>query len=436
MRKEMTYQEALSYLETLHTFGIKLGLERIRQLLALMGNPQKKYKCVHVTGTNGKGSTTAILAEVLKTAEIRTGMYTSPHLVSYTERMRVNGQNATEREFASSIAYVKTCVDQMVGGGAESPTQFEVLTAAAFYHFSLKNVEYAVIEVGLGGLLDSTNVIVPEVAIITNVAMEHADRCGGTLAGIARHKAGVIKNGCSVVTAANGEALEIICQKAEEKQAALFVLGKEFQASFQAFAGKMQRVSFSAAPAGVSATYTLALLGGNQVENSALAMMAALILANSEKRITSLAIAQGMQTVCWPARFEYFNLKNVDLIIDGAHNPAGARVLKQNLEDYFAGRRRVYLLGILKDKDVDGILEALLRPEDVVVVTRPNSERAALPEEVALRMKKNCAQVEARVSHAFAQAIKLAKESDACLCVCGSLYLVGAVRQMVLELKE
>lgn len=213
----MTYQEALTYLDGLNVFGIKLGLVRIARLLELLGEPQKKYRTIHVTGTNGKGSTTAMLAEILLQSGVRSGMYTSPHLVSYTERIQVAGQPISEADFAECILEVKAAVDRMLAEGEECPTQFEVLTAAAFFHFASAQVEYAVIEVGLGGLLDSTNVITPEIAVITNVTLEHADRCGGTLAGVATHKAGIIKEGVPVVTAADGETLEIIRQAAEEK---------------------------------------------------------------------------------------------------------------------------------------------------------------------------------------------------------------------------
>lgn len=190
----MNYEEALSYLEGLNIFGIKLGLDRINRLLELLDLPQNRYRTIHVTGTNGKGSVSAMLAGILQHSGIHTGFYSSPHLVSYTERMRVDGQSISEEEFAHCLSTIRVYVDQMVAEGSESPTQFEVLTALAFFYFAMRHVEYAVIEVGLGGLLDSTNVITPELSVITNVTFEHADRCGGTLAGIARHKSGIIKD--------------------------------------------------------------------------------------------------------------------------------------------------------------------------------------------------------------------------------------------------
>ena len=194
----MNYQEAISYLEGLKIFGIRLGLTRIERLLELLGRPQDRYRTVHVTGTNGKGSVSAMVEGALRRSGIHTGFYSSPHLVSYTERIRVDGQAISEQDFAEGMTVIRAKIDLMLAEGAECPTQFEVLTALGFYYFAKCQVEYAVIEVGLGGTLDSTNVITPEVSVITNVTMEHADKLGGTLQSIAENKAGIIKDGVPV----------------------------------------------------------------------------------------------------------------------------------------------------------------------------------------------------------------------------------------------
>ena len=218
----MDYKESLSYLESLNVFGSKLGLSRIERLVELLGHPERRYGTVHVTGTNGKGSVSAMTAAILTESGFRTGLYTSPHLTSYTERFVIDGELADEADFAAAISAAKEAAEAMLAEGLEQPTEFEVLTAAAFYYFAEKHVDYAVIEVGLGGLLDSTNVIMPEVAVITNVAMEHADRCGGTLEGVAHHKAGVIKRGVPVVTAAEGMTLDVVRRKAAEEGSEIF----------------------------------------------------------------------------------------------------------------------------------------------------------------------------------------------------------------------
>lgn len=426
-----TYQEALAYLEGLDTFGIKLGLTRIEDLLERMGRPQTLYKTIHVTGTNGKGSTTAMLTEILSQAKIKVGMYTSPHLVSYTERIQVGGQEITESDFAAGVLEVKAHIAQMVAEGAESPTQFEVLTAAAFAYFAKMQVEYAVIEVGLGGLLDSTNVILPEVSVITNVTLEHADRCGGTLLGVAEHKAGIIKEGVPVVTATKGEPLEVIRRVAREKNADIFVCGEEFQSVFEGLTDGCQNVAFSSDLLGCCINYPLRLLGLHQIENSAVAVMTALVLAHTEKRLTKEAICQGLATVSWGGRFELMRKEKPVLIIDGAHNPAGAKMLRENLDCYFPGQARVLLLGILKDKDVDGIVQSLIRPEDIVVVTQPNSDRAAAPDDVAEKIAAQQVEAYASIERGLLRARQLAGE-EKLLCVAGSLYLVGAVRQHLL----
>ena len=203
----MTYQESIVYLEGLSRFGIRLGLERMQELVIRLGTSGKKYPTIHITGTNGKGSTTACLAAILQEAGFCTGMYTSPHLERYTERMRIDGLEVEETVFADAIEKTAAAAREMERDGLEHPTQFEVLTAAAFVMFAAMKVDYAVIEVGLGGSLDSTNVINSRVAVITNVTLEHEDRCGSTVREIAEHKAGIIKENARVLTAAQGRPL-------------------------------------------------------------------------------------------------------------------------------------------------------------------------------------------------------------------------------------
>ena len=432
----MNFEESLGYLEELLVFGSQLGLRRIERLLQLMDMPQRRYHTVHVTGTNGKGSVSVMLAGILHSSGIHTGLYTSPHLVSYTERMKVDGQNISAEDFAESITAVREQVEQMLAAGEESPTQFEVLTAAAFYYFARKQVEYAVIEVGLGGLLDSTNVIVPEVSVITNVTMEHADRCGGTLEGIAHHKAGIIKEGVPVVTAAKGEALAILQQTAHEKSADIFVAGMDFSSSLVSFDGKKQLLTFHSALLGIANEgYTLHMLGEHQVENSSLAIMAAQLLHNNDERITPESIGKALERASWPGRFEYMELGRQMILIDGAHNPAGMTALRRSLDLFYPAQERVLLLGILKDKDIRTMLDILLRPNDTVLMTAPQSERASDPEVVARSVHAQHVEVQADNGEALERALELA-DGKRLLVIAGSLYLIGGVRQMLLQKKE
>ena len=433
----MNYQESLAYLESLNIFGIKLGLERIQKLLARLELPQERYRTIHVTGTNGKGSVSAMLAGILRHSGIHTGFYSSPHLVSYTERIRVDGQAISEQEFADCLSSIKVYIDQMVADGEECPTQFEVLTALAFFYFAIKHVEYAVIEVGLGGLLDSTNVIVPEVSIITNVTLEHADRCGGTLEGVARHKAGIIKDDVPVVTAAQGVALDIIRQQAEEKNADIFVAGEDFSADFISYEGNFQRLEFSSGLLGaVKEPYTLHLLGKHQIENAAVAVMAAKLIHNLDDRITNKTIDDALSLVSWPARFERVEMGRQKIIIDGAHNPAGMVALQESLDLYYPAEERVLLLGILKDKDIDTMLDILLRPNDTVVVTVPHADRASDPQLLAGKVAAHVRHVEAIADNdeAMNRALELAN-GEKLLVMAGSLYLVGELRKMLLDKK-
>ncbi len=432
----MNYEEALAYLDELNTFGSKLGLSRIERLLELLGQPQNHYRTVHVTGTNGKGSTSVMTAGILTHSGIRTGLYISPHLVSYTERMQVDGQPISEAEFADCLGAVKVFADQMVAEGEESPTQFEVLTAAAFLFFAMRHVEYAVIEVGLGGLLDSTNVITPEVAVITNVTLEHADRCGGTLEGVAQHKAGIIKDGVPVVTAAVGKPLEILQQTAAAKNADIFVAGEDFHSSFLSFDGQCQLLEFSSELLGVSREpYALQMLGAHQIENSSLAVMTAQLLHQNDARITPESIGQALELAQWPGRFERMDIGSQKIILDGAHNPAGMKALRASLEMYFPAEERVFVLGILKDKDIDSMLDILLRPNDTVILTTPQSERASDPDAVAKKVRAQHIEVHAENREAVERAMELAN-GERLLCVAGSLYLIGGVRQMLLKKKS
>ncbi len=424
----MTYEAALAYLASLATFGSQLGLARIEKLLDLMGNPQNRYKTIHVTGTNGKGSTAAMLTAILTAAGISTALYTSPHLAHYTERMRINNREVSQQEFAAVIACTAGFVAQMVQAGFDHPTEFEVLTAAAFQLFAEQKVEYAVIEVGLGGLLDSTNVIVPELSVITNVALDHMDRCGTTLEQIAVHKAGIIKQGRPVITAATGAALQVISQQAVRLSSVLTVYGKDFFSEVVSHNVAGQEIRFFDQRTEVTAH--LSLLGAHQAVNAALAVAAAAYLSQQDSRVNEAALKQGLERTNWQGRFEVRHGKPV-VIFDGAHNPAGVKVLRRTLNEYFPCRSIVFVLGILRDKAITEMLAGLLLAQDKVVVTLPLSERASPAVDVAQQIQQlgivAAVQVENNICDALAIAIQLAGP-EGIVCVTGSLYLIGAAR--------
>lgn len=426
----MTYQESIAYLEGLSRFGIRLGLERMQELVIRLGHPERKYPTIHITGTNGKGSTTACLAAILQEAGFRTGMYTSPHLERYTERMRIDGLEVEEAVFAHAIEQTAAAAQEMERDGLEHPTQFEVLTAAAFVMFAAMKVDYAVIEVGLGGSLDSTNVIESRVAVITNVTLEHEDRCGSTIREIAEHKAGIIKKNSRVLTAAQGEALEVIRRRAADCGAVVQVLGEEWQA-------QMQSVSLTGIawmlqqPNGSSWPLQARLVGEHQVYNASLAVMAALTVR--ETAVNQEAVARGLAKACWPGRFEVLRTQP-PLVVDGAHNPAGAAVLRRTLDQVFPGREVLFLLGILKDKDIEGITGLLVREQDRVIAVRPLSERAAEAGDLASHFPPHQVEAVPDWEEGVNRLLELAEqEPRKVACVAGSLYLLGAVRPLLLQ---
>ncbi len=433
----MTYRQALDYLASLNTFGIRLGLSRIRRLAELLGNPQDRYRTVHVTGTNGKGSVSVMTASALSASGLRTGLYTSPHLLIYNERIRVNDVEISDGDFARILTRTRDAAQRMIDGGEESPTQFEVLTAAAFLYFAEQAVDYAVIEVGLGGLLDSTNIIVPAVAAITNVTLEHADVCGGTLSGVAEHKAGIIKEGVPVVTAARDMPLEVIRRQATERNAPLYVGGEDFIAKRLSRRPEGQTIAFSAPGLSVEDwKYELPMGAAYQAENSAVAAALLAVLSQQDERVSMEAAGGAFARASWPGRFERMDVGTQKIIVDGAHNPAGMKALRESLDEVFPREPRLFLLGILHDKAIDEMLDTLLRPEDAVVVTQPDSERAEPAERLAEAVAKRggTAIVEPDRGRALARALSEAK--DAVLCCTGSLYLIGELRAGITERKE
>lgn len=427
----MRYEEAVHYLETSSAFGIQLGLMRITALLARLGNPEKKYKTVHVTGTNGKGSVTAMIASVLTTAGIKTGRYTSPHLEDYTERIDVNGSDISREDFADAVAHVKDAAEAMVVDGEERPTEFEMITAAAFWYFAKVGVGYAVIEVGLGGLVDSTNVIIPEVSVITNVSLEHMKYCGNTVEEIAVQKAGIIKEGVPVVTTATKPALGIIARTAYQKHSRLYALDHSFTVKVIPPAEDWhptdgQTLSIQE-KYGYNITATIPLLGEHQQYNCAVAVMALLRLARKDARITRTAVEEGLKNVQWPGRFQVVKAGEVTVVIDGAHNPAGISTFVKTYDDIFGQKKRVFLFSVLADKDYTHMVQELFRKDDYAICAPAPTPRSADPVQMAnlLPCTADAATtLEEGLDKAFASVT-----TDAVLCIVGSLYIQGEVRQ-------
>ena len=425
----MNYTETLAYLDSLGKFGINLGMERIEDLLKELNNPEQKVRTIHVTGTNGKGSVTSMISNILLVSGLKVGKFTSPHLVRYNERIEVDGEEISDEDFALVVTAVRRAVESVMAKGTDQPTQFEVLTAAAFLHFALQKLDYAVIEVGLGGLWDSTNVITPVVSVITNVSLDHTDRCGKTVEEIAMQKAGIIKDGVPVVTAAEAEALGPIQAMSLFKQAPLYIYGKAFTG--QEVSSSMEGQTFTLSAGDYHSNYEVKLPGAHQILNTAVAVVAAKLASKQDSRINELALHQGVALTKWPGRLERISQKP-DVILDGAHNPAGAAVLRAALDKYYSGKKICFIFGMMGDKDISQVITTLFRKEDTIYTVRADEgARAAEPEALAEQIGS-----QAQAMHDLAAAYKTALAEvgeDGLVCVCGSLYLVGTFKKMLLN---
>lgn len=421
----MNYQQALEYIHSTYKFGSKLGLENITRLLQLMGNPHNSYKSVHIAGTNGKGSTSAFLESILRTAGYKTGLFTSPYLERFTERIRIGGQEISGERLGKITAYVKRFVDAMLEQGHRHPTEFEIVTAIGFEGFKRERVDYAVVEVGLGGRLDSTNVIIPEIAVITSIGMDHSDILGNDLESISREKAGIIKEGVPVVLSPQKNVVKKVIQEVcDAKKAPLYwinqdmVRGKYAGIDGQVFDfmwnGKLYR------------EVIIKMLGEHQLYNAATAFTAALQMEISEE-----AIREGLKRAVWPGRMEI--LRNEPLVmIDGAHNSDGAAALVQGLKRFFPGRKVLLVLGILRDKEVDKVAELLASYASEVITTIPDSPRSLDPDKLLEVVKKYNKMVESTrsVKEAIDKAFQRV-QGNQMIVFAGSLYMIGQVRRLL-----
>jgi dihydrofolate synthase/folylpolyglutamate synthase len=427
----LEYSEALAWLESLGRFGSRPGLQRIQALLEVLGHPEQGLEVVHVAGTNGKGSVCAYISSILAAAGYRTGLYTSPHLVSYTERLQVNGQEVPEPVLARLLTQVRQAAERVTTDTGEHPTEFEVLTAAAFLYFNVQKVDYLVLEVGLGGRLDATNVVFPQVAVITNISHDHVGVLGTSIAAIAREKAGIIKPGRPVVMAPQEEeAAQVIVAVAKEWGSPLLSVRERVALHLVEESLQKQRFHLQLGEASYQ-DVVIHLLGRHQLDNAATAILAIDVLCSLGAEVKPDALYQGLAATRWPARFEVMSSRPV-VIVDGAHNLAGAQALARAVRDYLPGRRVVLLIGVLADKDVSSILRELGPLGQAAVVTRPDSPRAADLESVAdgLSVYVPHVVVEPDVRRAVDRALALACRDDVVL-VCGSLYLVGWARKYI-----
>lgn len=415
----MDYKEALEYIDGMQWFGSRPGLERVGELLEKLGRPQDKLKYIHVAGTNGKGSCAAMLASVLKAGGYRTGLFTSPYLFRFNERMQINGQEIGDETLAELISRIKPLAEAM----EDHPTEFELMTAAALLWYAEERCDIVVLEVGLGGRLDATNIIAaPEAAVIMNIGLDHTAVLGDTVEKIAAEKAGIIKPGCGCVLYPQSESVEaVIGQKCREMGAPLRKAElSQIKSEFDSLDGQV----FSYKGDG----YALPLLGTHQLRNAAVALETVALLREKGWKLAQEDVEHGLYAVNWPARFEIVH-EEPYFVVDGGHNPQCAQTVAENLENYFKDYRRVLLLGVLADKDYDSLTAVLAEKADEFICAAPNSDRALPAEQLAEHLKKYGKPVTAcgSIKDGVSAALEAAGKSGM-VCAVGSLYMAGEIR--------
>lgn len=429
----MDYQEALAWIHSLYRFGSRPGLERIAALLERLGDPHKTLRCVHIAGTNGKGSTAAFLASLLAAHGLRVGLYTSPYLESFTNRMAVDGRDVAEDELVRLMEKVRPHVEEIAASDLGQPTEFEVITAMAFTYFAAQLPDWVVVEVGLGGRLDATNVIAPEVAVVTNIGLEHTQVLGDTVEQIAFEKAGIIKRHVPTVTATDRPgALEVLKNIAGEREAPLLVVGQDILVDCASATLHGQFFTYQS-PWRKLEALKIALLGRHQVVNAACALAALECLQAIP--FAEAAVRSGFAAARWPGRLEILSREPL-VLVDGAHNADGVRALRRALAELLGGRKLHLVLGILADKAVEEML-SLLAPLATasLIVTRPHNERAADPDavaELARAFTHTSVQVAQTVPAAVEMGLAATGPGEA-LCVSGSLYTVSEARAFLFQ---
>jgi dihydrofolate synthase / folylpolyglutamate synthase len=418
-------EEGLQFLSTLGASGIRMGLDRIAEALKAIGNPEQRYRILHVAGTNGKGSTCAFAASCLVAQGYRVGLYTSPHLVRVNERIQVDGREISDARLGERVVEVLTRYPQ----AQQVPyplTFFEFSTLVALWHFSLERVDVAVLETGLGGRLDATTAAEPTVTAITPIAFDHMDYLGHSLAAIAREKAGILKPGIpAAISRQAPEAMDVLQQVATDLETPLYVEGRDFEIA-RSDRGRLEYRGMRTSLKDIR----LNLRGGHQVQNAAVALASLELLAR-ELPVSEGAIRSGLASTQWPGRLEEV-ASQPELLLDGAHNPLGVEILLAALRELYPGRRIHLVFGVLADKDYHAMI-AKLFPKCASASLAPlPSPRSLPPESYCSEARSFCPRTSAYSSVADALKAATANALPEDLVVCtGSLFLVGAVRELV-----
>ncbi|MDY6011518.1 folylpolyglutamate synthase/dihydrofolate synthase family protein [Clostridium sp.] len=427
----MNYKEAINYIKKVGNFGSNYGLERTERLLEILGNPHKKLNVIHIAGTNGKGSTTSMIASILIEEGFNVGMYTSPFLEEFEERIQINRQNIKKNDLANYMDYIKEAVDKVIEEGYNHPTEFEIITCLMFKYFYDKKVDYAVVEVGLGGRLDSTNVVNPLLTVITSISLDHTNILGNTLEEIAREKGGIIKKNTPLILyPQKEEALKELQNISKEKSAKIYEVKKDDAKLLEIIKNDdfYQKIKIK----GEFNTYNanLRLLGEHQILNCAVAVRAVEVLSKIQG-FQIKNIEKGIENARWIGRLEVLN-KNPLVVIDGAHNIQGITTLKENVSKYFNYKNIILLIGILADKQVEDMIKVITPMSKHIIALTPHSDRAELGVKLKEEIEKFNKNVESFESYetAFKKALSIAREDDLIL-VTGSLYMIGEMRGII-----
>lgn len=439
----LSYLESLEYLDSFINYEKKvnfpynrrsLNLKRMGYLLSLLNNPQNNLKFVHIAGTKGKGSVSVMIASILKASGFKTGLYTSPHLISPRERIRIGGRLISKEEFAYFLSLMKLKIEKFMKSSNQSPTFFEIYTALALLFFAYQKVDFAVLEVGLGGRLDATNIVFPLVGAITQISYDHTNILGESLSLIAREKAGIIKRGMKVITSPQErEALSVIRKTCKEKKVPLYEVGREIQFQLIDYSLKGQNFQLKGIKKEYSSLF-IPLLGDHQLINAATAIGAIELLEDDAIFISPKAIGQGLREIRWPGRIQIVS-RNPFLIIDSAHNAASARALAEVLKRSFPDKRIIFILGMLKNKDVEGVGKALCPLAKEIILTKINSFRSLSLQDLQKRIKsfyfkKLIIKEDIKKAISYSQAIACNKDL---ICVTGSVYLAGETLKLMKE---
>ena len=421
------YAACLDSMYSMRRFGIVLGLSTITGILDGLGNPQNSFATIHIAGTNGKGSIASALSTILHLAGYRVGLYTSPHLIRFNERICVDGVPIDDDAVVSSWEAVKA-----VHQGDREPTFFEFSTAMALYEFGRRKVDFAVIETGMGGRLDATNIIAPVLSIVTNISLEHKSYLGNTIAAIAYEKAGIVKPGVPVVTGVTQKSARAVVEKAAaERKAPLFLKGREFRVRSKGDAG----FSYSGMDHHWPNMRT-SLAGAHQIDNASLVLAACELLMRGKADLSEAHIHEGLAKNRWPGRLEVVSEKPY-VVLDGAHNLMAAKRLNRFLKTALAGKRITMVAGVLDDKPYQAILKDLTEPCARLIVTQPKINRSLPPETLQTVARSMVDEIEIvpDVGDAVRHAIATSGPDDA-VCIAGSLYVVGEAKAALEEKGE